>query len=394
MDLTTFHELFTPKGQAALADAHALAPIDAAFLSCFEKLRKRHAPALAKAALETVLLRRKAQVKFSHAQRMYFTREALEQATGEVAARHRAKRCVPYGVVADLCCGIGGDALALAARGLAVHAVESDPLRLAMARANAEAIGLADRITFHEGDALTVLLPTVRAAFADPARRTVFRRQLDPESYAPPLPALRARFGADFPLAIKIAPGVAWDDIVGLNAEAEFISVEGELKECVLWFGPFHTAARRATLLPAEVTLSADSSPLSLPLAEPGAYLFDPDPAVVRAGLASDLARELRIAPIDHTVQLFTGSEPITSPFVTAYHVEFAARFHAAALRQKFREQGVGRVTIIKRGSLIDADELVGKLKLTGTEHRVLVLTRAAGEPVMIVCDRVTASSV
>jgi len=394
MNLATFHELLTPAGQAALTDAHALATTDAAFLSCFEKLRKHHEPELSKAALKTTLLRRKAEAKFSQAERMYFTREALEQATGEVAARHRARRFSTYGTVADLCCGIGGDALALAASGPMVHAVESNPLRLAMAQANAHALGLADRITFHQGDALTTPLSPVKAAFADPARRTEGRRHIDPENYTPSLSALCARFAAGFPLAVKIAPGISWDDIAGLDAEVEFVSVEGELKECVLWFGPFRSTARRATLLPDGATLSADSAPLSLPLAAPDAYLFDPDSAVVRAALASHLARELRIAPIDHTVQIFTGHEPIASPFVTTYRVEFTARFHAAALREWLREHRVGRVTIIKRGSMIDADELVGKLKLAGSEHRVVMLTRAAGEPVMIVCEGVTASSV
>lgn len=393
MELATFQELVKPTGQAAIADAVALAPTDAAFLASFEKLRKRHAPELAKAALETVLLRRKARVKFARADRMYFTREALEQATGEVAAGHRATRFALYGVMADLCCGIGGDALALAASGLRVHAVESDPLRLAMARANALALGVEDRITFREADALAAPLPDVRAAFADPARRAEGRRNLNPEDYTPSLSALRARFAPDFPLAVKIAPGVAWDDISGLGAEAEFISVEGELKECVLWFGPLRTVARRATLLPTGLSLAADSSSTSPPLAAPGAYLFDPDPAVVRAGLAGLLAGRLRIAPIDHTVQLFTGNELVASPFVTAYRVDFAARLHAVELRRHLRERGVGRVTVVKRGSMIDADQLEGKLKLAGSEHRVVLLTRAAGEPVMIVCERVRASS-
>src|SRR5262245_37731646 len=171
MDLNTFNELRSTRGQAAIADAFDLAPTETAFLACYEKLRKVYDPALARAALETVLLRQKARVKFSHADLMYFTREALEQATGEAAAGHRAARLAPFVVVADLCCGIGGDTLSLAAAGTTVHAVESDPLRLAMAKANAEALGRTDRVTFHEAYALTVPLPDVLAAFADPGRR-------------------------------------------------------------------------------------------------------------------------------------------------------------------------------------------------------------------------------
>lgn len=393
MDLATFNELLTPAGQAALLEATALAPTEAKFLADYEKLRKRRSPALAKAALETALLRAKARTKFSDANRMYFTREALEQSTGDVAASHRAKRFLTFEEVADLCCGIGGDALALASTGLTVHAVESDPLRLAMAEANANALGLASRVRFHLGDALTVPLPDVRAAFVDPDRRTVTRRHLDPEDYSPALSAIRARFGRDSPLAVKIAPGVAWGDVAHLGAEVEFVSVGGELKECVLWFGGFRAVTRRATLLPGGAELAADEPPPLPPVVSTGEYLYDPDPAVVRAGLVGQLAAELGLCPIDYTVMLLTADRPVDSPFVTAYRVELAARFNATALRAHLRYRGVGRVTIVKRGSQIDSEELRRKLKLAGSDQRDIVLTRTAGEQVMIVGERLTASS-
>lgn len=380
MDLETFHELLTPGGRAALADAAASNPTESAFLACFEKVRKRHPAALAKAALETVLLRLRARAKFSAADELFFTREALEQASGELVSRHRAARFVPFGTVADLCCGVGGDTLAFAATGLTVHAVESDPLRAAMARANAAALGFADRVTVHEADALTRPLPGVRAAFADPARRADGRRHLSPEDYTPPLTAIRGRFAPDFPLGVKAAPGVGRADIADLGAEAEFISLAGEMKECVLWFGPLRTAARRATVLPAGNTLFADEETWLPPPVAVGEYVFDPNPAVVRAGLAGKLADELSLAPIDATVAMLTGPEPVSTPFLTGYRVEYADRFHAGRLRDHLRRCRVGRVTVIKRGSMIDADELTKRLKLYGPEHRVVILTRIGGE--------------
>jgi len=393
MELAVFRELLTPAGQAALADAAALAPTEAGFLPASRVLRKRHPAELAGAALETVLLRARARAKFASADRMYFTREALEQATGDVAARHRALRFAHFGVVADLCCGIGGDSLALAASGLVVHAFDRDPLRLAMAEANAHSLGLADRIALHLGDVPTVSLPPVHAAFADPARQAERRRYLDPEDYTPPLTELRARFADDIPLAVKVAPGVAWRDVKHLGAEVEFVSVGGELKECVLWFGQLRSAARRATVLPSGASLAADEVVPLPPVAPPGEYLFDPDPAVVRAGLAGQLATKMEVAPIDHTVMLFTADQPRSSPFVTGFRVEITARLNAAALRDQLRATGVGRVTIVKRGSPVDADELMKKLKLAGSAHREVVLTRAGGEQVMIVGERLRASS-
>src|SRR6185312_1474472 len=186
MELETFRELLSPAGQAALADAAAIVPREADFLQHFEKLRKHYPSELAKAALDMVLLLIRANGKHSDASRLYFTREALEQSSSEAVTKHRAKRFAPFGQVLDLCCGIGIDAIELARAGCTVTAIDSDPLRLAMARANAEALGVA--IQFLEGDVLTMPLPQADAAFVDPSRRDGERRYLDPVRYQPPLP--------------------------------------------------------------------------------------------------------------------------------------------------------------------------------------------------------------
>lgn len=392
MDLPTFRTLLTEDGRAALAAAAALAPTEPAFLACFDALRKRHAPDLAKAALEMALLRIKARAKFSAADRMYFVREALEQATSEPVARHRAARLAAFGHVADLCCGIGGDALALAAAGAHVVAVDADPVRVAMTEANAAALGLADRVRGVVGDALSVPLPDARAAFADPARRADGRRHLAPDDYLPPLSALRARFAPGFPLAVKVAPGVGQSDLQGTDGEVEFVSLAGELKECVLWFGPLRTTGRRATVLPTGDALFAETPREAHDLAPVGAVLYDPDPAVTRAGLVADLAERIDARPVDFRVQLLTAARAAPTPFATAFTVEHAAPFSARALREYLRARGVGRVTIIKRGSPADADQLVRQLKPSGAGHRTVFLTQTAGAHTMVVCERVSGS--
>ena len=390
MDPEAFQQLLSPAGQSALAAAAALAPTEAAFLACFETLRKSHPPALAKIALETALLRLKARDKFVHAHRMYFTREALEQATSDAVARHRAARFAGFGHVADLCCGIGGDTLALAAARLTVDAVDADPLRVAMTEANAAALGLADRVRAIVGDALAVPLPEAKAAFADPSRRANGRRYLDPEDYTPPLSALRSRWPTDFPLAVKAAPGIAWPNLRGTDAEVEFISLNGELKECVLWFGPLRTIGRRATVLPSGDALAVEVPREPDADAPVGAVLYDPDPAVTRAGLVHNLAVQIGAEPIDAQVQLLTSERHTPTPFATAFAVEHVAPFHTRLLRDYLRAHRVGRVTVVKRGSPADADELLKKLKPDGPEHRTVVLARAGGQHVMIVCERLS----
>ena len=153
MDLPSFRRLVSPDGQLALAAAVGMAPTEATLLSCHQRLRKRFPGDLAKAAVETALLRRKAAGKFSHADRMYFTREALEQSSGQTISEYRAKRFAGFTRVGDLCCGIGGDLIGLSGAAN-VTAVDADPLRLAMAAENLRAY---DRVAaFVEGDVLTV----------------------------------------------------------------------------------------------------------------------------------------------------------------------------------------------------------------------------------------------
>src|SRR5438874_39120 len=186
MDLETFNWLLSADGQALLAEAMAADLAESARLQKLERLRRLATPERAAAAYETALLRRRAVAKFSCAHTMYFTREALEQASGETIATYRARRYQPYGEVADLACGIGGDALALA-QVARVTAMDRDPLRLAMAAANVRAYGLLDHVTFVQADLEREQPPAADALFFDPARRAAGRRVFALDAYQPPV---------------------------------------------------------------------------------------------------------------------------------------------------------------------------------------------------------------
>lgn len=143
--LAAFAALRTPEGAALLDELRDHDP--ARELATATRLRRDHAPALVSAALGQARLRQRAVAKFGpeDAYRMYFTPNGVEQATRTSVATHRASRFAALGGVrrvADLCCGIGGDAIALARAGIGVLAVDRDPLTAEVARANAEALGL------------------------------------------------------------------------------------------------------------------------------------------------------------------------------------------------------------------------------------------------------------
>lgn len=402
MDLEEFRALLAPKGQAALEAATSLQPTEAGFLGAFEKLRKRHSPQLAKAALETVLLRERARPRHSLADRFYFTRESLEQSSGEMVSRYRAGCYEGCTAVLDLCCGVGMDAIQLARTGCRVEAMDSDPLRLAMAEANAAAAGVSDRIRFHLGDVLTMPLPEADAAFFDPSRRIGERRFLAPRDYQPPVDAVLARFPTGFPIGVKLAPGIDRRDLEPFDAERDFISWDGELKECVLWFGPMkHVKWHASILTPATekgkqvegynlATLSADDPPDDPPAGPLAEYLFDPDSAVIRAGLVGLLAKYLSAWPIEPGVALLSGSKTVPMTFASCgvYRVEACLPLRAEKLRDYLREHGIGRLTVLKRAIDVDVNALQHKLKLAGEGYRHVVLTRIHEKQVAIIAER------
>jgi hypothetical protein len=209
-------------------------------------------------------------------------------------------------------------------------------------------------------------------------------------AYQPPLTQVRAWLAQAPAGGVKISPGVNLDELSGyaLDAEVEFISERGELKECALWFGPLRTAARRATLLPGPHTLVAGPA-ASGELGPPQAYLYEPDPAVLRAGLVTTLAAQLDARQLDPDIAYLTAPHLRPTPFAHAYAIEDALPFQLKRLRQRLRALRVGRVTVKKRGSPLEPEALIKQLRLEGPEERVVVLTHVAAKPWALIGKRV-----
>ncbi|GAA2320086.1 methyltransferase [Streptomyces caniferus] len=403
-DLDTFSDLLAPEGQALLDELRDHDPSDE--LAAATRLRRDHPAALVSAALSQAQLRQRAAAKFgAEAGRMYFTPNGVEQSTRAAVAAHRAARLAALGVrtLADLCCGIGGDALALARAGIRVLAVDRDPLACAAARANAEGLGLAELIEVRCADVTEVDTAGYDAVFVDPARRgkattkgaarggrATGGRIFDPEAYSPPLSwAVEAARTAPC-AALKIAPGVPHEALPE-DAETEWISDGGDVKEAVVWFGAARDGAarptpggRRATLLPAGDSLLG----AGLPDPEPGPvgdWLYEPDGAVIRAHLVADVARQIDGRLIDPTIAYLTADRLTETPYATAYAITDVLPFHVKKLKALLREREVGIAVIKKRGSAVEPEELRKKLKLGGGRKSCTIfLTRVDGAPTML----------
>ncbi|MCX4857681.1 class I SAM-dependent methyltransferase [Streptomyces canus] len=378
--------LLTPEGRALLDEVRGTAPADE--LAVATRLRRGHPAELVSAALGQARLRQRAAAKFGaeDAERMFFTPNGVEQSTRASVAAYRAERLRALGVtsVADLCCGIGGDAIALARAGIRVLAVDRDPLTAAAARANADALGLADLIDVREADVTEVDTASYDAVFVDPARRGGRGRIFDPEAYSPPLSwAVRAALKAPH-AALKVAPGIP-HEAVPAEAEAEWISDGGDVKEAVLWFGTAPGAVR-ATLLPGPRSLLGRGLP-DPEVRSVGRYLYEPDGAVIRAHLVAEAAEELDGGLIDPTIAYVTADALRATSYATAYEITDRLPFNVKKLKALLREREVGILTVKKRGSAVEPEELRRKAlpKPQGPHSVTVFLTRVAGAPTMLI---------
>ncbi len=394
MDIKALRYLQSDAAGTLLAELAANPPTPATHLAISSRLREEVGPEHAQALIETALLRQRAAAKFSRAGDMLFTRPALEQATAEQVALHRARRFarIAPARIADLGAGIGGDALALA--GVAtVAGIERDPIRLTMARYNTGVYDHADQFLPVLAD-LTELPPLpVDAFFFDPARRTTTsprgapsRRLWSLADYEPGFAVVDRWQRRVAHACVKVSPGVDYAELPP-ESEVEFVSLGGELKEAALWYGDLRDgAARRATLLPSGATMATNGSSLpDVPVTAPSAFLYEPDPAVIRAHLVELVAAQIDGSLLDPQIAYVTSAVHHSTPFARAYRIDDHFPFQLKQLRRYLQERGVGQVTIKKRGSPLDPEDLRRALRLRGDEHRVLFLTRVADQATVLV---------
>ncbi|MET0767914.1 MAG: class I SAM-dependent methyltransferase, partial [Aeromicrobium sp.] len=348
------------------------------------RLRRTYVPELVAAAVTQNHLRGKAAVKFgTDAAAMYFTHDALEQSTRMPVATHRAERLAAAGATAvvDLGCGIGGDLVALARAGLSVRGVEQDPVRAAIAAANLCALGLPGEIVC--GDARDVSIGPDEVAFVDPARRDARGRTFSTADLQPPWEWVTQLLAGR--AVAKVMPGLA-HDAVPAGVEAEWVSDGGDLVEACLWGAPFATTTRRATVLPGGTSRSwgtgtgLAATGEAARVDDTGAYLYEPDDAVIRAGLVGEFAATIGGWLTDSHIAYVSSDRAETTPLARGFRIIDELPFREKPLKAALQARDVGTLTIKKRGVDIVPEEVVRRMKLKGRAKALVVMTRVQGQ--------------
>lgn len=386
MDRQDFVRLLSPEGQALLAK---VGPLEAKsdVVKLVSSLRSAgHDASLVAAVLTQAKLRRRAAAKFGpFADRMLFTEPGLEQASRLSVAALHANRFRQAGIteVADLGCGIGAESMALASLDINVKAFEIYEVTAAVATYN---LAPFENAFVEQADVTELDLSKFGGLFFDPARRELggpsrerAARKFDPAAFSPTFDFVIEAANKK-PTGVKFGPGHPHEAIPA-EAEAQWVSVDGDLVELGFWFGAVaRPDVKRAALLITgntrhEIT-SHSAERMDAPVGDLGGFVYEPDNAIVRSHLIGQLAEQLDAQLFAPEIAYLTSDKEISSPWLKGYRVLDNLVFDRKKLKAYLRERNIGTLEIKKRGSDIVPEELRKELAPKGEGAATLIITR------------------
>lgn len=353
--------MITPEQELALALSKDLQPS----ANQIERVARQTSPLSAQWAFQQWQLRARAATKFDRADGMLFDRDGLEMATTLSLARYHASKFPEGALVVDMTTGLGSDLIALAERG-PVIGVDLDPIRLQFAEHNLAQYGLtAEFILGDSLEALALLKERgIRHAFCDPARRSASGRSLDANSFSPdPLRALELFAGMDV-CGLKLSPMLSDSFLEGCGGRLEFISAGAECREALVWSG---VETARVAVQPETNSVLEAGSAIPPPVKEPAEFLFEADPAAIRAHALGSLCNSLNLLPLADSNGYLTGDQALSSPWLRGYEVIGNLKGDLKETRKRLRHHGAG-TPIVKSRAGIDVDQLRRALKGDGEE--------------------------
>lgn len=356
-------------------------------------LRKELGPARTHLVIALAELRRRAHIKFQHADRMFFTRQLLEQATDETVAAYKAQRMAAGERLADLCCGIGGDLMALARQGPIVG-VDRDPVAAVLAEANCRALGLT-AAEVQLADARESPVEGFAAWHADPDRRPEGKRTTRVETHEPDLNALERLLSRNRNAALKLAPAASLPEEWMQMAELEWIGNRGECRQQMVWFQELarNPGRRTATVFAAGLaeprTICGDAGVEVPPAPRLGRYVFEPHAAVLAANLTGILANAHSLNCVSPGIAYLTSDQYVADPVLACFEVLEILPLDPKHLRDAIRERGIGNLEVKKRGVKIDPEEVRKQVHPRGDQAATLIITPIKKKIAAILAQRV-----
>lgn len=371
-----------------------------------QSLRKQISSSRAAIVMEQAQLRLRAESKFPNAESMFFTKRGLEQATGRGIAIYKAARFAACENVADICCGVGGDLIALHDRNESLACVttgvDADELTAMFASHNLD-VASANRsgrgeVLFQTFESMTI--DGLDGLHADPDRRgsaSNFQRTVHGSRFEPSLDLLLHVSGGIKLASIKVAPATPASNDWPKEIEREWVGDRYECKQQVIWRGERvdrvgHRVATCVGNRGDAVSFSAPESSVEIKLSAAdsiGAYMHEPHPAVLAAGISHSLGQQLGLLPMATDVAYLTGGT-VQHPLVQSFQVIEILPVDLKKVAAALRSMDVGTLEVKRRGVEQAAGDQFLKLKLSGSQRATVILTRLGDKRIAIIAKRLS----
>lgn len=344
-----------------------------------------------KEMLSQIQLQRRNFKKIPFSNELLFTEQGAQQASSWQLAKYHGEKFRVFNIVADLCCGIGVDLINIAKGKEKIYAINLDEDTLKLSEYNCKNQNF-NNINFMLGKAED-FDQQVDAIFIDPDRRSGSNRRIAPEDYSPPFSKIMRLRNICKNIAVKLSPAIDYKRLnLPLDSTLEFVSENGTLKEILLCMGKLSTenCERKAVLLTYNLILQ--NSNVKTKVTEIQKYLFEPDPAIIRARLVQELGSKIGYNLIDSKLALLTGSQILLSDFGKTYEVEEIMKYDLKRVRKFIRENEIGELIIKTRGFPESVEKFRKKIKLKGKNSVIMFILRKGDDHIIVfsqVCKKI-----
>ena len=360
-----------------------------------------------RAIAEQIACRRKAHNKLPELSKhnLFYTSLALEQASGERAACYKSGLQGMSGTrLLDMSGGLGIDTIFFAERFDEVVYCERDAVVAKIAEHNFRELGISNVTVIH-GDSVETLetFPdeSFDLIFIDPARREKGRRSAALEAGSPDVVSLHdmlLRKAHRF--CVKASPAL---EIDGLDAKLPslfqviVLSVERECKEILLFCRRVHDAGKPFVVK--AVSLKGDKENVIVSEAwcqqqksiapTPGRYLYEPDPAIIKARLTAFAAAQYGLQFINSRIDYLTSDREIGDFHGRSFRIITTIFFKPGRFTTFLKEQGIESASILRRDFPLSPDEIRRRYRLGENKETFLIFSKdISGRLLCLLCDR------
>lgn len=300
-------------------------------------------------------LRKKALKKFTHSQKMLFTKKSLEQSTSEELAIYTASLFKNSEEILDVCSGIGGNSIGLQNKFSQVSTIEPDALLNAIHEYNLKLYYPHIKINRLICELKNEHFREHPFIFIDPDRRATGKKSYSIDDHAPDINLILENSKFSKEIIIKLSPMINADQTAS-GFSPLYLADEMELKQN-LWLGGnlSENPITFAILFNGKIYDS-----LHLPdqqnLADNGEYLYEINPAIIKASESFTFAQKYQLTQISESTKTFTGQLQNLYPFANCWKILLQEPFQSKKLTAMLQSLPFDRFEIKPYG--IEEDEI------------------------------------